>query len=237
MKARTTKVIIISLLASSLITSSRTYAKTIKIDLGKVKISAYCAETNTPKNSRATSTGHTARGNHTIAVDMYDPIVPIGATVMIEGDDTLYKAEDVGNLHKYGRELDKFVESYSKMEKWGVRSKHIYLVREETKSEIKAREKEERRKEEQKQKAEDEQRKKAEESRKLLTPSSKQAETVIIYDGNPLKMNNASNYHNIIKAANKNIYDFHNIENIIHPKKNKKPVMIGGDLLWVEVTD
>lgn len=94
--------------------------------IGTFKISAYCEQTNTPKGSRATSTGKTARPNHTIAVDMHDPIAKYGDKLKING--VVYTVEDCGNLNKYGRSLDIFMDSYEEMEEWGVKELKVYKV-------------------------------------------------------------------------------------------------------------
>ena len=99
-----------------------------EVCIGECAISAYCPATNDPAGSRATSTGHTATANHTIAVDMYDPMCSYGAKVRIEGSDTIYTVEDCGNLLHYGRDFDVFFDTYSEMEQWGVRYKKVYLI-------------------------------------------------------------------------------------------------------------
>ena len=99
-----------------------------EVCLGECCISAYSPETNTPANSRQTSTGHRATENHTIAVDMRDPLCNYGAKLRIEGSNTVYTVEDCGNLLHYGRDLDLFVGSKEETLKWGVRYKKVYLV-------------------------------------------------------------------------------------------------------------
>lgn len=96
--------------------------KTVKVFLGKVKVSAY-----SPYSGTATASGKKAKARHTIAVDMHNPIVPMGSKVKI-GRIT-YTVEDVGNLHKYGREFDIFVNSEREANKWGVRKVKVYKIK------------------------------------------------------------------------------------------------------------
>ena len=41
-----------------------------------------------------------------------------------------YKVEDCGNLEKYDRQLDIFMDTGSEADNWGVRSRDVYLIKE-----------------------------------------------------------------------------------------------------------
>ena len=118
-----TLVLIISVMLSSIPTYAKAKTKKVKIYLGKVKASAYY-----PINgSRTTASGKRARAKHTIAVDMHNPIAPMGSKIKI-GKIT-YTVEDVGNLHKYGREFDIFFNTRSEACNYGVRIVKAYRVK------------------------------------------------------------------------------------------------------------
>lgn len=124
-------IVVLTLLLSVFVGASAQAAeeKVKTVPLGTMRISAYSPESNTPKGSRQTSTGHTATAGHTIAVDMNDPICSYGKKLMING--IIYTVEDCGNLHKYGRDLDIFFDTEKECEEWGVRDVEVFLVKEE----------------------------------------------------------------------------------------------------------
>ncbi len=103
--------------------------KQIKVgeSLGKVYVTAYCPckECSGP-HGHATASGKKAKPNHTIAVDAYDPIVPMGTKVVIEGK--VYTVEDTGDLHKYGNEFDIFYEHHSELDSWGRRKVEVFVA-------------------------------------------------------------------------------------------------------------
>lgn len=92
--------------------------------LGVFKTTAYCPCYACSEGwGRSTSTGATARSNHTIAVD--PRIIPYGSKVMIDG--IIYTAEDRGGGVK-GNHIDVFYDSHSETKQHGVRYKEVYLV-------------------------------------------------------------------------------------------------------------
>ena len=103
--------------------------KQIKVgeSLGKVYVTAYCPckECSGP-HGHATASGKRAKPNHTIAVDAYDPIVPMGTKVVIEGK--VYTVEDTGDLHKYGNEFDIFYEHHNELDSWGRRKVEVFVA-------------------------------------------------------------------------------------------------------------
>ena len=95
--------------------------------LGKVFVTAYCPcrECSGP-HGHATASGNKAKEGRTVAVDAYDPIVPMGTKVVIDGH--TYTVEDTGDLHKYGNEFDIFYEKHTDTEKWGRRKVEVFLA-------------------------------------------------------------------------------------------------------------
>ncbi len=95
--------------------------------LGKVYVTAYCPCTEcSGPHGHATASGKRAKPNHTIAVDAYDPIVPMGTKVVIEGQ--VYTVEDTGDLHKYGNEFDIFYEHHSELDFWGRKKVEVFVA-------------------------------------------------------------------------------------------------------------
>ena len=95
--------------------------------LGKVFVTAYCpCRECSGRYGHSTASGARAKPNHTIAVDAYDPIVPMGTKVVIEGK--VYTVEDTGDLHKYGNEFDIFYEHHSELDSWGRKKVEVFLA-------------------------------------------------------------------------------------------------------------
>ena len=118
-------------------TTSFAEAKMVKVYLGKYYVSSYHASDNTPRGSHATSSGKRATVGRTVAVDMHDPIVPMGSTVIIE-DFGKRKVEDVGGFGRYNnfqRKFDVFMPEGT----GGLWRKKTWLIRPETKAERKKR--------------------------------------------------------------------------------------------------
>lgn len=57
----------------------------------------------------------------TVAVDT--SVIPMGAQVMIEGDDTVYTAQDTG---VEGAWIDKFYDSHAAAQEWGKQTRTVY---------------------------------------------------------------------------------------------------------------
>ena len=96
--------------------------------LGKVWVTAYCSCSLCcgPYANGITASGKTAKAKHTIAVDAYNPIVPMGTKVVIEG--TVYTVEDTGDLNHYGNDFDIFYAKHSDCGQWGRRHVEAYIA-------------------------------------------------------------------------------------------------------------
>lgn len=102
--------------------------KEVGDSLGKVWVTAYCpcSQCCGPYANGITASGKTARAKHTIAVDAYNPIVPMGTKVVIEG--ITYTVEDTGNLNHYGNDFDIFYAHHSDTSQWGRRHVEAYMA-------------------------------------------------------------------------------------------------------------
>ena len=103
--------------------------RTVKVgeSLGKVFVTAYCPckECSGP-HGHATASGKKAKEGRTVAVDAYNPIVPLGTKVVIDGH--VYTVEDTGDLHKYGNEFDIFYEKHEDTGKWGRKKVEVFVT-------------------------------------------------------------------------------------------------------------
>lgn len=149
---------------NALTTTSFSSAKTVKVYLGDYYVSTYHASDNTPRGSHATSSGKRATVGRTVAVDMHNPIVPMGSTVVIEGFGAR-KVEDVGGFGHYNNGQRKF-DIFMPEGKGGLYKRKAWLVREETAQE--------RRKRIEKEKIREEKRKKRIEKRLKLQRKKRQ---------------------------------------------------------------
>ena len=102
--------------------------KEVGDSLGKVWVTAYCpcSQCCGPYANGITASGKTAKAKHTIAVDAYNPIVPMGTKIVIEG--ITYTVEDTGNLNHYGNDFDIFYAHHSDTSQWGRRHVEAYLA-------------------------------------------------------------------------------------------------------------
>lgn len=82
-------------------------AKIKKVYVGNLLCTTYHVSDNTPRGSRETATGERATEYHTIAVDVYNPLFPMGTELYIEGFG-YGVVEDTGGFGKYGVDLDLF---------------------------------------------------------------------------------------------------------------------------------
>ena len=108
-----------------------------KIYLGKYYCTSYHASDNTPAETHCTSSGAYATENWTCAVDMNNPLVPMGSLIYIEGFG-LRKVQDCGNfrgLNNGLRQIDMFMHEGE----GGLYFRKIWLVKPETKAERKKR--------------------------------------------------------------------------------------------------
>ena len=96
--------------------------------LGQVVTSGYC---NCPICCGIWSGGPTASGvyptaNHTIAVDAYNPFVPMGTKVVMNGVE--YTVEDTGNFDRYGVQFDVYYDSHSAASNHGHQTWEAYVA-------------------------------------------------------------------------------------------------------------
>lgn len=109
-------------------TASSAVKKQVGDSIGKVMVTAYCpcSQCCGPYANGITASGKTAKPKHTIAVDAYNPIVPMGTKVVIEG--VVYTVEDTGNLNHYGNDFDIFYASHAETSQWGRRKVEAFLA-------------------------------------------------------------------------------------------------------------
>lgn len=109
---------------------TRTVTKTVKAgdSLGTVVTSGYCNCTICcgQWSGGPTASGAYPSGNHTLAVDAYNPIVPMGTQVIMNG--VLYTVEDTGNLNAHGVDFDVYYDSHSEALAHGHRSYEAYYA-------------------------------------------------------------------------------------------------------------
>lgn len=108
---------------------SSSTTKTVRVgeSIGQVVTSAYCncALCCGEWAGSPTESGVMPTANHTLAVDLYDPIVPIGTKIVMNG--ILYTVEDTGYLNRYGVNFDIYMDSHAVAELWGHKTFEAYL--------------------------------------------------------------------------------------------------------------
>lgn len=93
--------------------------------LGTFKLTAYCPGSCCNGSwAGQTATGVKPRAKHTIAVDRR--VIPLGSKIRIEGDDTIYVAEDTGVS---GKHIDIFMSRHSLTTKFGVKYRKVYILK------------------------------------------------------------------------------------------------------------
>ena len=107
----------------------RTVTRTLSVGdaIGTVVTSAYCpCEICCGQWAGGpTASGVYPTENHTIAVDAYNPLVPIGTKILMNG--TVYTVEDTGNLNRYGVDFDVFFDDHDTAWAWGHKSFTAYF--------------------------------------------------------------------------------------------------------------
>lgn len=92
--------------------------------LGVFRTTAYCPCYQCSEGwGRKTSTGATAKANHTIAVD--PNVIPYGSKIMING--VVYTAEDRGGGVR-GNHIDIFYDTHSQTRQHGSQSTEVFLI-------------------------------------------------------------------------------------------------------------
>ena len=106
---------------------SSTVTMQVGDSLGMVWATAYCpcARCCGKYANGITASGRKAKPKHTIAVDAYHPIVPIGTKVIMEGVE--YTVEDTGDLNHYGNDFDVFYARHEQTSEWGRRHVEAFL--------------------------------------------------------------------------------------------------------------
>jgi len=94
--------------------------------IGQVRTTAYCACAICcgPYANGITASGATATANRTIAVDAYNPIVPMGTTVIING--AAYTVEDTGDLNAHNADFDIYFNTHAEAMAWGRQTHTAY---------------------------------------------------------------------------------------------------------------
>lgn len=96
--------------------------------LGNVVTSAYCS---CPICCGSWSGGPTASGvmptaDHTLAVDAYNPFVPLGTHIIMNGIE--YVVEDTGNFDRYGVQFDIYFDNHAEATSWGHQTLEAFLA-------------------------------------------------------------------------------------------------------------
>lgn len=108
----------------------RTETRTVAVgeSIGSVRTSAYCPCRICcgPYANGITASGTTAKANHTVAVDAYNPILPMGTKVVIGGVE--YTVEDTGNLNANNVDFDIYFDTHQEALNWGKKNKDAYLA-------------------------------------------------------------------------------------------------------------
>ena len=107
---------------------SSTVTMQVGDSLGKVWATAYCpcVQCCGKYANGITASGKKAKPKHTIAVDAYNPIVPMGTKVIIEGVE--YTVEDTGDLNHYGNDFDIYYAKHEQTSEWGRRHVEAFLA-------------------------------------------------------------------------------------------------------------
>lgn len=107
-----------------------TETKTVRVgeSLGQVVTSGYCSCSICCGiwSGGPTASGVYPRANHTIAVDAYNPFLPMGTKVIMNGVE--YTVEDTGNFARYGVQFDVYYDSHSAALNHGHRTWEAYLA-------------------------------------------------------------------------------------------------------------
>lgn len=107
-------------------------SSTVKISagepLGDVVATGYCSCSICcgSYSNGITASGKKAKPKHTIAVDAYNPIVPMGTKVVMNG--ITYTVEDTGNLNANGVDFDIYFATHQEALNWGKRTIKVYLA-------------------------------------------------------------------------------------------------------------
>lgn len=110
-------------------TETFTETRTVRVgeSLGSVVTSGYCACSICcgQWSGGPTASGVYPTANHTLAVDAFNPIVPLGTKVVMNG--TEYTVEDTGNFAQYGVAFDVYYDDHNMALQHGHRTWEAYL--------------------------------------------------------------------------------------------------------------
>lgn len=111
-------------------TETRTETRTIQVGdaIGQVRTTAYCncVSCNGKWAGGPTASGAMPTAGHTIAVDAYNPIVPMGTKVVMNG--VIYTVEDTGNLNANNSDIDVYHNTHAEALAWGRQNHTMYLA-------------------------------------------------------------------------------------------------------------
>jgi 3D (Asp-Asp-Asp) domain-containing protein len=109
-------------------TQTETVAAAAGESIGQVRITAYCpcAVCCGKWAGGPTASGVMPKAGHTIAVDAYNPILPMGTRVIING--VTYRVEDTGNLARSGTDFDIYFNTHAEALAWGRRTHTAYVA-------------------------------------------------------------------------------------------------------------
>ena len=119
-------------------TETVTETRTVRVgeSLGQVVTSGYCSCSICCGQwaGGPTASGAYPAANHTLAVDAYDPIVPIGTKVVMNGVE--YTVEDTGAFARYGVDFDVYYDDHAAASAHGHQTWECYLADDNGRNEI-----------------------------------------------------------------------------------------------------
>lgn len=111
-------------------TETVTETKTVRVgeSIGQVVTSGYCSCSICCGQwaGGPTASGVYPTANHTLAVDAYDPIVPVGTKVVMNGVE--YTVEDTGAFAGYGVDFDVYYDNHAAVSAHGHQTWECYLA-------------------------------------------------------------------------------------------------------------
>ena len=96
--------------------------------LGNVVTSAYCSCSICcgSWSGGPTASGVMPTADHTLAVDAYNPFVPLGTHIIMNGIE--YVVEDTGNFDRYGVQFDIYFDNHAEATSWGHQTLEAFLA-------------------------------------------------------------------------------------------------------------
>ena len=96
--------------------------------LGNVVTSAYCSCLICcgSWSGGPTASGVMPTADHTLAVDAYNPFVPLGTHIIMNGIE--YVVEDTGNFDRYGVQFDIYFDNHTEATSWGHQTLEAFLA-------------------------------------------------------------------------------------------------------------